>query len=75
MTTATTKDWSDSARVEHDRQRRETAIKSALLDDFEGTESAFIGCLHFLNGGEGERIEGLDGVLLSPSAAKFYHDA
>ena len=72
MTTATSvRDWRDSALAENERRSREAAIRTEVLNDMDGMEQAVEGCLHFLNGGEGHRVEGLDDLRLSPGAAKF----
>ena len=72
MTTAiSAQEWRGSALAENKRLGREAAIKAELLKDTEGLQSALEGCLYFLEGGEGYRVEGLDEVRLSPGAARF----
>lgn len=70
-TALSAKAWRDAALAENVRQRRANAVTNGLLGDLEGLETAIEGCVFFLSGGEGERIEGLSDVRLSPQAKAF----
>lgn len=65
------RDWRDAALQENARRRRANAITTELLGDLDGLEMAIDGCVHFLRGGEGERVADLNDVRLSPQAKEF----